>query len=119
MQAETAMYPEKATIFITLKGFAAAAETEKEVDIFEASMSTFPVDQTSLIIDCTNMATFSPDILPILERSYKLYNNFKHAVLVNPEKAVTKSQLQRVARNADFQGHFVDTTEQAWAIVGK
>lgn len=52
-----------------------------------------------------------------LERCYVLYNGFKHAVLVNPKKVVAKSQLQRVAPSAGFKGHFVDTVEEAWAIV--
>lgn len=117
MIAETKMYPESSTIFISLHGFADLAETIKEVDIFEASMPTLPLKDMSLIIDCSDMAPFKADILPVLERCYVMYNEFKHCVLVNPQKVVAKSQLQRVAPNAGFSGHFVDTVEEAWAIV--
>ncbi|WP_151733888.1 hypothetical protein [Paenibacillus tengchongensis] len=117
MIAETKMYPEHNTIFISLHGFADLAETIKEVDIFEASLPTLPIKDMSLIIDCTDMAAFKPDILPVLERCYVMYNGFKHCVLVNPVKVVAKSQLQRVGPKAEFQGHFVDTVDEAWAIV--
>lgn len=115
--AETKMYPEFNTIFISLHGFAEAAETEKEVNIFEASLPTLPIQEMSLIIDCNDMAIFKPDILPLLERCYKMYNGFKNAILVNPTKMVAKGQLQRVATAAGFTGHFVDSAEEAWEIV--
>lgn len=117
MIAETKMYPEFNTIFISLHGFADLAETVKETDIFEASMPSLPLQDMSLIIDCNDMAPFKPEILPVLERCYVMYNQFKHAVLVNPKKVVAKAQLQRVAPSAGFKGHFVDTVEEAWAIV--
>lgn len=117
MIAETTMHPESNTIFISLHGFADVNETIREVDIFEASMPSLPLHEMSLIIDCNDMAPFKPEILPVLERCYKLYNKFKHAVLVNPTKVVAKSQLQRVAGQAGFEGHFVNTAEEAWAIV--
>lgn len=117
MNAETKMYPEFNTIFISLHGFADYEDTVKEVDIFEANMPNLPLKDMSLIIDCTDMAPFKPEILPVLERSYVLYNSFKHCVLVNPEKMVARSQLQRVAPKAEFKGKFVDTVEEAWAIV--
>lgn len=117
MIAETTMHPELNTIFISLHGFADLEETIKEVDIFEAQMPHLPLKEMSLIIDCTDMAPFKPEILPVLERCYVMYNSFKHAVLVNPVKVVAKSQLQRVAPKAGFTGHFVDTVDEAWAIV--
>ncbi|MDF9839008.1 MULTISPECIES: hypothetical protein [unclassified Paenibacillus] len=117
MIAETTMHPETNTIFISLHGFADLEETVKEVDIFEAQMPHLPLKEMSLIIDCTDMAPFKPEILPVLERCYVMYNSFKHAVLVNPVKVVAKSQLQRVAPKAGFTGHFVDTVDEAWAIV--
>lgn len=116
MIAETKMYPEFNTIYISLHGFAELDKTIQEVDIFEASLPTLPIHEMSLIIDCDDMSPFKQDILPVLERCYALYNGFKHAVLINPKKVVAKSQLQRVATNG-FKGHFVDTVEEAWAIV--
>lgn len=117
MIAETKMFSELNTIFISLHGFADLQETIAEVDKFEASMPSLPLKEMSLIIDCNDMSPFKPDILPVLERCYVMYNEFKHAVLVNPKKSVAKSQLQRVAPSANFRGHFVDTVEEAWAII--
>lgn len=117
MIAETTMYPESNTIFISLHGFADVETTAMEVDKFEASLPTLPIHEMSLLIDCNDLAPFKPEILPILERCYVLYNGFKHTVVVNPSKFVAKSQIQRVASNAGFKGHFVDSTDAAWAII--
>ncbi|NMO95564.1 hypothetical protein [Paenibacillus lemnae] len=117
MIAETTMHPESNTIFISLHGFAELETTVQAVDDFEALMPTMPIHEMSLIIDCSDMAPFKQEILPVLERCYVMYNAFKHAVLVNPGKMVAKAQLQRVAKPAGFTGHFVDTVEEAWAIV--
>lgn len=117
MIAETTMHPELNTIFISLHGFADLEKTVQEVDNFEANLPTLPIHEMSLIIDCSDMAPFRQEILPILERCYVLYNGFKHAVLVNPTKMVAKAQLQRVAAPAGFKGRFVDTVDEAWAIV--
>lgn len=116
MIAETTMHPESNTIFISLHGFAEVEITEVAVDEFEKSLPTMPVHQMSLIIDCNDLAPFRQEILPILEHCYVLYNQFKHAVLVNPTKMIARSQLQRVATSAGFKGHFVDSVEEAWAI---
>lgn len=116
MIAVRKMYPELNTIYISLHGFADLNETIEEVDIFEASLPALPIHDMSLIIDCDNMAPFKLDILPVLEHCYDLYNGFKHAILINPKKSIVKAQIQRVASSC-FKGHFVDTEEEAWAIV--
>ncbi|WCF11708.1 hypothetical protein NDS46_30650 (plasmid) [Paenibacillus thiaminolyticus] len=119
MKAETKFDPEGKRIWIDLVGFADAKQTEFAVDEFEASLTTFPVDEFSLVINCREMATFKPEILPILERCYKLYEKFYQCIMINPEQTIAKIQIQRVARSTDFSGTFVATPEEAWNILNR
>jgi hypothetical protein len=103
---------------INLEGFAEAETTTKAVDGLIEKLNGFPVADWSIVIDCQNLSTFKPDILPILARCYKdIYEKFGKAVLINPKKAVGRSQLQRIARETNFTGSFVDTEQEMLNII--
>lgn len=103
---------------INLEGFAEPNETAQAVDGLAQKLKAMNVAEWSIVIDCRKLSTFKPEILPILERCYKeIYEQFKHAVLINPENAVGRMQLQRVARQCAFTGKFVATEQEMMNIV--
>lgn len=114
MQAETRFDMGNKLIWCDLMGFADVAKTKQAVDEFEASLPTFPVQDFTIVINSEKLHVFKPDILPILEHCYKnIYEKFGRCIMVDPENAVAKSQLRRVARNTDFSGTFVNTKQDA------
>lgn len=103
---------------INLEGFADATITAKAVDELEKKLQSIDISEWSIVIDCTKLATFKPDILPILVRCYKnIYEKFKKAVLINPEMSIARMQLQRVARECSFTGKFAASEQEMENII--
>jgi anti-anti-sigma regulatory factor len=105
----------KKTFTITLQGFAGSDSASVFVEALKFAVSKTKPQDLYLVVDSTNLKTFKSDILPVLEKSYKLYMSlgFKDIFMVNPLGATAKLQLQRMARTAQFTGKFVDTVADA------
>lgn len=58
---------------ITLGGFAATEQASTFVDDLKKEVSKIDVKNYSLIVDSSDLRTFKPEILPVLEKSYALY----------------------------------------------
>lgn len=106
-------------IWIDLKGFFSVEKTRSEVKIFEENLPYMDAPNKSLVIDCTNLKVFVPEILTLLTKCYELYNEFDKCVMVNPTKTLAKNQLHRVSAEAPFKfnGVFVDTQEEVWKVL--
>lgn len=102
-------------LVIKLSGFAPKDKAKDFIGLYNHAVSQVQTDKTTLIIDSTELKTFAPEILPVLEQSYKLYmsSGFKEVVMVCPQEIVATSQLKRVGRSVSFTGVFVNSKEEA------
>ncbi|MEC2056290.1 hypothetical protein I6J18_00895 [Peribacillus psychrosaccharolyticus] len=100
---------------ITIAGFAGAEGAALFVEGLKKEVSKIDVKAFTLIADGTNMKTFKPEILPILEKSYQLYMSlgFKKVLVVSPASVTPRLQIKRVAKNVHFSGEFIGNLRDA------
>lgn len=105
----------KKVLLIQLEGFSAKEAAVSFVDEYNEAVAKIKGKGYTLIVDSTNLSTFKPEILPILEKCYKLYmsSGFNKIFMVNPKQAVCKMQLNRVAKTTNFTGIFIDNINEA------
>ena len=105
-------------LIITLKGFANAENSGLFIDLYKHNVSKINPQNYALIVDSSKLSTFPPDVLPVLEQSYKLYmsSQFQSIIMINPEMITAKSQLNRVARSVSFTGKFVNSLDEALTL---
>jgi len=105
---------EKKVFHIGLFGFYGVEDAERFFVDYEKY--TLPLDKKEyrIVINCLELSTFKPDILPYLQDAYKAYAAFKEVHFVNSPNVVGKSQLKRIAREVDLldQFNFVDDVSQ-------
>lgn len=102
-------------LVITLGGFTNLETSKSFVDLLKKEVAQVKPNEYSLVIDPSELLPFKPEILPILDQSYKLYMSFgfKHIFMVNPKNITSKMQLNRIARSSNFTGVFVNTLDEA------
>lgn len=100
---------------ITLGGFAKTDRASNFVDDLKAEVSKIQVENFSLVVDSTELKTFKPEILPVLEKSYGLYMSlgFRRILMVSPKRVTPRLQLKRIAKKVNFTGEFVTTLAEA------
>ena len=100
---------------ITLGGFAATERADTFVDDLKREVSKINVINYSLIVDSTELKTFKPAILPVLETSYGLYMSlgFKRILMVSPRRVTPRLQIKRIAKKVSFSGEFVTNLQEA------
>lgn len=111
----------KKVFLLSFHGFFSVERAENFVQDFEKETGAINPQDYTLILDCSELAVFKPDILPILAECYKLYmsKNFKKIVFVNPTNATGKSQLKRVGTQVNLVADFVDTADEAYEIASR
>lgn len=105
-------------LIIKLSGFAPKEKASSFIDLYNMAVGKVVPSRTTLIIDSSELKTFAPQILPVLEQSYKLYmsTGFKNVIMVNPKDITAKSQLKRIGNTVSFTGLFVDSQAEALNI---
>lgn len=103
------------TFIITLKGFVKTGGADTFVDDLKEAVSQINPKQFNLVVDSTELRTFKPDILPVLENSYRLYMSFgfNDILMVKPQKVTPRLQLRRIAKKVNFTGKFMDSRQEA------
>ena len=105
----------KKVLLIELEGFAQTETAVNFVEEYNKAVSKIKGKGYTLIVDSSNLSTFKPDILPILANCYKLYmsSDFVRIFMINPKQGICKMQVQRVAKNTNFSGVFLDSLDDA------
>jgi hypothetical protein len=105
---------------ITITGFAGTEKASTFVQDLKDEVSRIDVKNFTLIADGTDLKTFKPEILIVLEKSYALYMSlgFKKVIVVNPVRVTPRLQIKRVAKNVNFTGEFINTLQNALSISG-
>ncbi|AEH54458.1 MULTISPECIES: hypothetical protein [Heyndrickxia] len=98
---------------ITLGGFAATEKASTFVDDLKKEVSKIDVKNYSLIVDSSDLRTFKPEILPVLEKSYALYMSlgFKKILMITPKRVTPRLQLKRIAKKVNFTGEFINSLQ--------
>jgi len=110
---------EKKTMKVTLTGFPKPEVTNNGADVFKEYLNQIDPSTYSLLFDCSDLGVFKPDLVPVVEKLFRLYDgaNFRHLVFIKPKGFIQDSQLKRIARSInDFSGVFVDTDVEAMDI---
>lgn len=103
---------------ITISGFAETGKASNFVEDLKKEVAQIDVKKFTLIANSTQLRTFKPEILPVLEKSYALYTSlgFKKVIIVNPINVTPRLQIKRVARNVHFSGEFITGLENALRV---
>jgi hypothetical protein len=109
----------KKTFTITLVGFAAEERASVFVDNLKRNVAKINPKDYVLIVDSTELKTFKPQILPVLEQAYALYMSFgfRKILMVNPRRVTPRLQLKRIAKKCNFTGLFIDTLQDALNMI--
>jgi len=101
----------KKILMIELEGFSQTETAVKFVESYNKAVVETKGKNYTLLIDSTNLSSFKPEILPILEKCYALYmsSGFSQIFVINPKQAACKMQLQRIAKKTNFSGVFVNS----------
>lgn len=121
MQTQSQLMKDKKILYAVLEGFFEVDKTNEAVERLKGIFKTFNTKEYSLVIDCSSMSVFKPDILPILEECYKLYHSagFRHVVFITTKPAVNM-QLKRIAKSVEgFSPEFVSTKEESFRVCEK
>lgn len=99
---------------IDLYGFYGVDDAEQFFVDYEKHTSQINKKDYHIVINCQNLSTFRPDILPYLKEAYKGYAEFKAVHFVNPPTPTGKMQLKRIAKEVNLheQFIFVDSSEE-------
>jgi len=105
---------ERKVYHCVLDGFANPEQKEAILTGFTKTLESLDASEYSLVFDCRKLATFLPELLPILESYYRFYMTlgFKKVIIINPLHAPSAMQLKRVAKKVDFHPVFVQTEEE-------
>ena len=101
---------------ITIAGFFGVTESAGNfVDDLKKEVSKIRVRDYKLIVDSSDLRTFKPEILPVLETSYGLYMSlgFQRILMVTPQRVTPRLQLRRIAKKTKFTGEFVENLQLA------
>lgn len=91
---------------IDLFGFYGVDDAEEFFSDYEKHTSKIPVKDFNIVINCKELSTFKPDILPYLKEAYKAYAKFKTVSFINPPSMTGKSQLKRIATEVGLLDEF-------------
>lgn len=105
----------KKTFIIKVGGFFDEAEGKKFVDEYAKKTNQVNPSEYSLIIGGENLAVSKPEMLPVLKAVFEMYkgSNFNRCFGTLPGSTISAMQLQRVARETNFNITFVKTIEEA------
>lgn len=105
----------KKTFTINVGGFFDETEGKKFVDEYAQKTNQVNPYEYSLIICGENLAVSKPEMLPVLKSVFEMYkgSNFNKSFGTLPESTISAMQLQRVARETNFDITFVKTIEEA------
>lgn len=114
MKAVGQMDHDKKVYHITLDGFASPEQREEIGKAFQEAVASINPTEYSLVFDCRKLATFKPELLPILESYYQFYMKmgFKKVIIIKPQHTPSAMQIQRVAKNVNFFPVFIQTVEE-------
>ncbi|WP_409296809.1 hypothetical protein V1498_02850 [Peribacillus sp. SCS-26] len=105
---------------ITLGGFAGSDKASNFVENLKSEVSKIDVKNYTLIVNSSELRTFKPEILPVLETSYGLYMSlgFKRVLMVKPQRVTPRLQLRRIAKKVHFTGEFIDDLQSGLLMSG-
>lgn len=105
------------TLLVTVGGFFTPEEGENFVKEYTKNVAAVRPSNYKLIVESVELAASSQAQLPALEYCLQMYmkDGFNKIVMVNPKSAISKIQLQKLARNMNFKGDFVNTLPEALA----
>lgn len=77
------------------------------INDYNKETSAIAAADYSIELDCTELNVSSPDVLPMLEQCYRMYQQtgFKHVVFKIARNPVLRMQLGRVARNTGLTNY--------------
>lgn len=82
---------------------------------YEKNVSRINPADYHIIIDCSNLNVFKPEILPYLEEAYKAYNAFKRITFINSPNRISLAQIQRIAKKIGLINRFEFVESEAEA----
>lgn len=105
---------ERKVYHCVLDGFANPEQKEQVLSGFTKTLKSLNASEYSLVFDCRKLATFIPELLPILEAYYQFYMalGFKRVIIIKPLHAPSAMQLQRVAKKVNFNPVFIETDKE-------
>ena len=121
MKTKSELIKDKRILYLSLEGFFEVDKTKEAVERLKTTLKSFSTKEYSLVIDCSSMLVFKPEMLPVLTECYNLYQSagFRHVVFIVTNVSVNM-QLKRIARSVEgFLPEFVDTKEESFKICEK
>ena len=102
-------------LLISFDGFPSTEETMVFVEDYMKNVASINAKDYSLVLDGKKLSPLKQEALPNLEQSYLAYMNegYKNIIIITPESAITKMQLERVAKKVSFPVSYASSIEEA------
>ncbi|MNI67107.1 hypothetical protein D3C73_1227180 [compost metagenome] len=97
----------ESTLYVQVEGTMSEEDAGSFIKEYNQTVSKFDPTQYEIALDCTNLNVSSPDVLPMLEQCYLLYqqSGFKKVIFTIAKSPVLKMQLSRVARSTKLENY--------------
>ncbi|MEK4060861.1 MULTISPECIES: hypothetical protein [Paenibacillus] len=92
---------------VQVEGTMSEEDAGRFIQEYNQTVSKFDPAEYEIVLDCTALNVSSPDVLPMLEQCYILYqqSGFKKVVFTIAKSPVLKMQLSRVARSTKLANY--------------
>ncbi|WP_151737385.1 hypothetical protein [Paenibacillus tengchongensis] len=92
---------------VQVEGTMSEEDAIRFITEYNETVSKFQPTEYEIDLDCTQLNVSSPDVLPMLEQCYLLYqqSGFKKVIFTIEKSPVLKMQLSRVARTTKLENY--------------
>jgi hypothetical protein len=108
----------KEIFIVKVKGYFEEEDAKLYISEFQTIVNTINPSKYTLIIDGTEQAPVSSQVMEDIGFVLKVYSmaNFKRIIIVNPASEVSRLQVDSCVRELNFQGIFVGSVEEAYNL---
>lgn len=115
---EIKLETDKNTLFVVASGFFKEEDAKVYISEFQTMVNTINPAQYKLIIDVSGQEAVEPHVIEDIKFVLKIYSTarFKKVVVINPLSKEAKLQIEKCAKELNFEADFVDTIKEAYCI---